>query len=144
MLNRSKETSMQTQTRKELLEQLVRFERPPEELSRELEPFGLHSDDYLVHLEYKHIVHILTKYVYDELTAEDVRDWASALELRDDIDFGEEDSNTFDLIYKFATPELEGPLTPTRAQGLLAVLSSALPTQERIDEAYYPRRPSKL
>jgi len=95
----------------------------------------------LVTLTLKDIGSILTRFLQLELTAQDVTDWASALELRDDIKFGYDDEGAvFTAIFKLATPELEGPLTMQRAESLIHVLSSKkMPTDEDISNAYERR-----
>lgn len=125
------------QTRKTLLEQLLRFEKPLQETLSLLESFDLDSDGSLAFLGYADIAHVLERYLQGVLSRRDVYDWAAALELREDIEFGHDEEHVFDIIYKLATPELEGELTPARAQNLLQLFSAAnTPRAEEIDTAY--------
>lgn len=70
------------------------------------------------------------------LNADDVSEWASALEMRDDVQFGQEDPHVFHIIFKLSTPELEGPLTSQRAENLIKALTTDQPTENDFNKAY--------
>lgn len=99
-----------------LLEDLVHMRSDVKETIQALSVFGsdVVEGEYLALLSRETVRENLERYLNGELTEEDLFLWAEALELRDDVSFGEERDETgdvFDVIYTFATPELEGPIT---------------------------------
>jgi hypothetical protein len=122
---------------KTTLEHLVLFDKPLKETLAVLDHFDLSGENELVVLQNKDIISILKRFLQSELSAQDVNDWASALELRDDVKFGCGDSDIFIVIFKLATPELEGGVTAQRAMALIELLSRvAEPSSAEIDAAY--------
>ncbi len=87
-------------------------------------------------LAYQDIARVLQRYLERELSGADVYFWASEIELRDDFEFGHDGEYVFQVVFKLATPELEGDLTPERAQRLLDVLQSGMPSEQEIHDAY--------
>ncbi|MCK4945423.1 MAG: hypothetical protein KAS59_04090 [Alphaproteobacteria bacterium] len=68
----------------------------------------------------KNIISVLERYLHSELTAENVEDWANAVEIRDDIEFGIKNEETvLDAVYILANPVLEGSLPPEMARSLI-------------------------
>ena len=134
-----KNTTLKSQLNlKDTLKQLIRLDRPIKELLQALESFGLDAEqeEGIVLLDYQDIAHIIERYLKQELSSSDVHEWASVLELRDDIQFGSESQHVFHVIFKLATPELEGSLTQQKAKRLIKVLYKQTPTESDIDKAY--------
>lgn len=121
------------------IEALIRLERPVKELMQDLDAYDLTSEvsgeDSAI-VEYKDILYILQRYTAGELEANDIFEWASELEMREDIQFGQEDQHVFLIIFKLSTPELEGSLTLQRAEKLVTALTAVSPTDHDINKAY--------
>jgi hypothetical protein len=63
---------------------------------------------------------ILTRYVAGELGQEAVHEWADFIELRDDIDYPENEEDLLaKILHELANPQIEGELTLDRARFLL-------------------------
>ena len=121
------------------IEALIRLERPVKELMKDLDAYDLESEgsgeDSTI-VEYKDILYVLQRYIAGELEANDIFEWASELEMREDIQFGQEDQRVFLIIFKLSTPELEGPLTLQRAEKIVTALTAESPTDHDINKAY--------
>ncbi len=106
---------------------LIRLERPVKELMQDLHAYDLKSEsrgeDPTI-VEYKDILNVLQRYISGEL------------EMREDIQFGQEDQHVFLIIFKLSTPELEGSLTLQRAEKLVIALTAESPTDHDINKAY--------
>lgn len=122
---------------KKSLEHLIKFNSPIAGLLKKLESLEHSETAYTAGFFRVDICAILTRYLNQELSSQDIHEWAKALELRDDIDFAADVDGLFRAIYLLATPELEGPLDVERAWALLDVLQAEPPCREEdIDDAY--------
>lgn len=111
---------------KELLNALLRFENPEEliAITKALSVYDSNRGNDLVNLTRENIISILERYLQAELSRKNVEDWASAVECREDIEFGMDDDDvTMDVIHDLANPALEGDLTPKAAAALIEKLS---------------------
>ena len=107
-----------------LLEKIVRADA---DFRAAIEALGAYEWDFdarPVPLDRRALAILLARYRDGTLSAQDVRDWADFLELRDDIDCTpQEDADVLqDILHTLATPETEGPLTPARALSLIGIL----------------------
>lgn len=111
------------QTRTEILSKLLAYQTPLDELTQLLQQFPWDCDAELVVLTPDHVRHIINRYLSGELNAQQLEDWANAIESREDIGFlpGYEDA-LGDVIHQLANPLLTQPITSLSAQGLLQVL----------------------
>lgn len=63
---------------------------------------------------------ILNRYLDGTLSSAELAEWANAIELRDDIDFGETDQSWIaEVIHTVASPELNGPISRRSVSDLL-------------------------
>ena len=110
--------------RQSVLQALVTFSQPLEFLIKELSQFEWDYEGEPVIIEPLHVVSILNRFLSGHLNAKQVEQWANLIECREDIDY--EASNRKQLeqvIYEFANPELEGPLTIERCQAFFLIFS---------------------
>ena len=105
-----------------LIAELLRCERPVPDVLTGLVDYGWDSDEPLAELKPSHIRHALHRYISGELSAQQVEEWANAIECREDIAY-EPSSMEGDTIFELANPELTSQLNPTRAKELLQLLS---------------------
>lgn len=76
-------------------------------------------------LEHAHVVRTLRRYLDGELDADSVARWASLLEMRDDLDFGDDPEPILpDVLFELATPEINHPVTNGSAARLIALLNA--------------------
>ena len=112
-----------------LLEKIIRFKKPAElhDIQTALADLGESSDDFLTHLSRDMIVSVLERYLKSELTAQNVEDWANAIEMHEDILLGQDDEeeDVFMAISRLANPHSEGPLTQESARDLIRTLASS-------------------
>ena len=114
-------------TRIQLLNSLLKFDKPPSEIIPALNSFGWDSKQPLIILQRQHIVNILQGYLNGKLSAFDVENWANAIEEREDI--GQEDDSEDilnEVIFDLANPLLSRPLSPNSAQKYLAQLETTV------------------
>ena len=69
-------------------------------------------------VKFEDVAAVLRRYLQGELSGHDVREWAEAIECRDDLDTSS--GMIQDLLFHLSTPEINGPLNESRARELLA------------------------
>lgn len=74
-------------------------------------------EEQAVTLDKTALQNYLQYYLSGSLTEEDVYKWADFLEVREDVDYPEDEEKIIsEIMHALATPELEGPLTKDRAR----------------------------
>jgi hypothetical protein len=113
-------------TRKQLVAELLKGERPPSEILPALSRFGWDSERPLVTLTSTHVAEVLRRYLQGTLTASQVEEWANAVEGREDVDYiGEEGDVLREAVHELANPLLTRELSPATAQDWLIRLGHA-------------------
>ena len=113
-------------TRTEWLHALLNFDRPLDEILPHLHNLGWDSDTALVVLNRQNLSSILQRYCNSEFSAENLEDWANAIEGRDDIAYDEEDRELLEtIIFELANPALTSPLSVQLARDWLETLKSS-------------------
>jgi hypothetical protein len=102
--------------REELLRRLVRFERPLEPLLSLLGAAGWDSHRELVRVAPADIENALRLFLQNRTTAEQVEEWANAIECREDLAMTELVES---VIYELANPLLTEPLSNERTSALI-------------------------
>jgi hypothetical protein len=111
---------MSRRPRIELLTALIEGQFPVEPIRMELVTYPWDLDDPLVFLRPTHVRSILSRFLNGDLTAASVAAWAEAVELRDDIDYEDEERHVLgEAIFVLANPDVNGHLTPERAEAML-------------------------
>jgi len=110
-------------SRTDVLRELVRLARPLEGVRAELGQHPWDSPAPLVILEAEDIIRILDRFLSHELSMERVEDWANAVEMRDDIEYGND--LVKEAIFDLANPVLQGALTIEMAKRWKERLKSA-------------------
>jgi hypothetical protein len=108
-------------TRRAALISLLAYDRPIEELRLALAEFEWDCSEPLVSLTRDHILIILGKFLAEELTAEAVEAWADFVEVRDDIEYP--DDQVLDAIFVLANPAINGVLDNQLANQLVSKIS---------------------
>lgn len=113
-------------SRKELLGRLVRYSNPVElvSLREQLSVYPWDSETKLVVLSRADVCDILLRFTDGDLSSTDIENWAEALEMREDIAFGEDedDPRVQVAIYALASPALEGLLDLNKAEEMIRSL----------------------
>lgn len=107
---------------KTLLIRLVNFDSPQslQELMTSLRAYDSDRRERLVHLSKSQIASILERYLSGDLKDIDVEAWADALEIREDIEFGDDnDLISTQIIWELANPMLTQPLTAEIAKSFI-------------------------
>ncbi|OGQ22674.1 MAG: hypothetical protein A3I05_03885 [Deltaproteobacteria bacterium RIFCSPLOWO2_02_FULL_44_10] len=107
--------------REQALEGLIGFTKPITDIRKDLLAFPWDSEKELVVLRASHLRQILRRFLDGNLKAEDVEEWADAIEARDDIGF--EIDLLKDFIFEFANAALNGLLDRNRASEILEKIS---------------------
>lgn len=109
-------------SRESLLKALLSFTRPIPDIARDLSAYGWDAPSPLVVLDAVHISSVLGRFMAGELSSVQVDDWASCIELRDDIEY--DPSSAVGLaLHELANPVLTCSLTRQSAAALVATLS---------------------
>jgi hypothetical protein len=118
-----------TETRRQLVAALVEGMLSPAYVKEALSKFPWDSNQELVKLRAQDIAHMLEGYLGNHRKAQEIEDWANALEGRDDIGFEPGQATTLEaVLHELANPVLEGALTRKSAERMLAQLRAAGPT----------------
>ena len=116
---------MKNQTRSQLLNALLTFEQPLSDILDSLNRLSWDSEEVLIKLQKKHIIHLLQRYLQGQLSITDVENWANAIEGREDIEPEENDQGILDeILFYLANPLLSQPLSHESAQDYLTQLNS--------------------
>ena len=107
-------------SRRSTLIELIDFTRDIQSLDDDLAKFEWDSEEDLVVLNPSHIKNVLSRFIDEEISKEDVNEWANLIELRDDIGFdGETENKVKELIFELANPEITHELSVERATELI-------------------------
>jgi len=107
------DVSQKMNRRAEILEELVRLEKPTEPLMRELSALGWDwPGEPLLVLKKKDLLAIIDRFLAEEITAAQLQEWAENLEAREDVAFDKEEEDLLDdVFFRIATPFINDPLT---------------------------------
>lgn len=100
--------------RAEILQELVRYEKPSEPLMRELKSFGWDWSEEapLIVLKKEHLLRIMDRFLADDITAAQLQEWAENLEAREDVAFDPKEEELLDeIFFRIATPFINESLT---------------------------------
>jgi reverse gyrase len=109
--------------RRSALLSLLALDRPIEDLRNELANFAWDDAPDLVKLTRDHIRVILQRFLAGQISAETVEAWAETIEIRDDIDFAE-DEQVIETIFILANPGVNGELDNRLAKQILSNFSN--------------------
>lgn len=107
--------------RKLILEAALSRTRPIADIRAELAQFPWDSEP-LVLLSRVHVRKVLDAYLSGEIDAYAVEDWAELAEVRDDIEF--ENEEVHEIVFFLANLTINGPLTPELARQIQVELSN--------------------
>lgn len=109
--------------RDKLLLQLVNFEQPIADTVSLLNQYSWDSGEVLVTIEKDHVINICDRYLKGELSADDVENWANAIEGREDLEYQVNFADLLhELIFTLANPILTGPWSREKAHEWLIKL----------------------
>jgi hypothetical protein len=109
--------------RKEILLQLINYNQPIGQIEATLKQSPWDSEITLVTLTRQHMVDVLSRYLKQELTSEQIEAWANITEGREDIAFEfEYEDSLQEVIYCLANPLLTSPLNESNVNNFLEML----------------------
>ena len=109
-------------THHQLLNSLLKLDRPLTEILAPLNSLGWDSPQTFVTLKPQHITQILQSYLNHQITELEIENWANAIESREDI--ATEKERLEQIIFDLANPLLTNPLTPQLAHHYLTQLKT--------------------
>lgn len=113
-----------SENRLNLIKELVEFSCPLELLELRLQKFDWDFEGVPIKLSRAHLVNLLTRYLNQELSANDVEHWANLIEGREDICFESGSEKQLDhALYQLANPTLTAPLNEGRASAIVSTLA---------------------
>jgi hypothetical protein len=99
--------------RRNLLQRLIHGQLAGADASKQLAPLDWDVDEPVVTLSATDATHLLSEFLAGKRRADEIVDWAEALEVREDVEI---DAPVRDLLFVLANPEINGPLTPEIAR----------------------------
>ncbi|MHC1550352.1 hypothetical protein [Phyllobacterium sp. K27] len=94
-----------------IVERLIRFSQPIATSLEHLSRFDwdYNGEPYVIFED--HVISVLRRFLNDELNAQDVANWADALEVREDVVFDETTEWTQETIHLLSNPMINGEIT---------------------------------
>lgn len=94
-----------------ILESFLRLDRPLEEAKAQVHGLGMGSTDVSAMLTGHHIRNILQRFEREQLSADDVEEWAEIIGSRDDIEFEPDNHDEIaQIIFVLANSSMNGAL----------------------------------
>lgn len=93
--------------RKQILQDLIAYRVPLQEVQNILGSLPWDSDEDLVQLSRQHVEAVLSRYLLGEISLKEIEDWANIIECREDIDYEE----VADVLHVLANPAITTELT---------------------------------
>ena len=110
--------------RQQILQELVTFSQPLEFIAKELSQFEWDYDGKPFLIKPIHIVNILNRFLFGDLTAKEIEDWANLIECREDLEYDKSNQEQLDkIIDELANPDIYGHLTIAKCQKIFLVFS---------------------
>jgi len=111
-------------TRAEALSDLLYCHAPILQLVQALKQFSWDSEATLVVLTPSHLRHVLQRYLDGALSAQQLEDWANAIECREDIGFLKAHRDALqEVIHQLANPLLTQAITAENVKKILVTLA---------------------
>jgi len=108
--------------RQQALQQIIAFGEQREAAVTALTKFGWDPSFEVISIDSHALIVVLTKYMSDEISADDLELWANFIECRDELDYSAIDG----YIYALADPELMGDISPITIKKMLTVLTASM------------------
>ncbi|MFC3151316.1 hypothetical protein ACFOEK_09790 [Litoribrevibacter euphylliae] len=113
------------ESRKILVTKLVEYKAPIGDILEDLKSYGWDSEINLVTLTPFHLINVLERFISNELSDVQVRNWANAIEHREDIGLLSEYKDTLDeMIFWLANPVINYPINKDLAIRVIKNLKS--------------------
>lgn len=106
-----------------LVKKIVKADSDFQSLMEELSNYDWDFDGEPVFLDKEDIKNLLTRFIAGSVSMDSVHEWADFLELRDDVDYPEDQEVLLsEVMHDLANPVTEGELTVDRVKQLLVTL----------------------
>ncbi|NCP64796.1 MAG: hypothetical protein GW763_17875 [Paraglaciecola sp.] len=102
------------------LKQIVTFGPERELAISALVNFGYDSDEELFEISESVLIGVLKKYIADEVTSEELEEWANFIECREDLNYEKVEG----YIYALANPILVGMIDKDKIKQMLKTLNA--------------------
>ncbi|MCF0064083.1 hypothetical protein MUK70_27785 [Dyadobacter chenwenxiniae] len=103
--------------RTDILTDLVLFKGELSELRNELSQYSSDVEKPLITISKLDFSNILRRCIAEEISFEDLTDWANLIEFRDDLDF--ELAEMQELTFELASPEINGEISKERLKEMI-------------------------
>ena len=108
--------------RQQALQQIIAFGEQRDAAVSTLAKFGWDPSFEVISVDSHALILVLTKYMSDVISADDLELWANFIECRDELDYSAIDG----YIYALAAPELMGDISPITIGKMLTVLTASM------------------
>ena len=107
-----------------VLRGLVEFAKPIDELRSSLSAFKSDIKDIPLTMNGDHFRNVVVRYMKGELSAQNVEDWATLIEGREDITIRSSNAEALrEILHELANPELTEKLSHQRAKEMVSLLN---------------------
>lgn len=108
-------------SRADILNDLVSFNKSLPSLKNELSKYSWDVEEPYLVITKPQFLKVLKKCLEQQITLQDLENWSNLIECRDDLDFENEELQ--EIIFEFASPEINGEITKERLQEMIKELS---------------------
>jgi len=119
--------------RGEALRSLIQYRQPLDSALSVLSSLGWDSKGPVVYLQWDDVARILDRFLAQEMTADQVTDWADLIECREDIGILPGCEFLGDVIFRLANPNINGQITRDVVVELQQQLSMKLMANSNTD-----------
>jgi hypothetical protein len=109
-------------TRKEILTDLILYKKELGTIQKELSIFAWYSNTPLVILNTTEIKEVFDNYLNENISNEELDDWANAIEMREDIGFGSDKIK--EIIFNIANPILTESISKQKIEQYIVGLNN--------------------
>ena len=111
--------------REELIKALLSFSEPVDSLMLEIKKYGWDCETELAELKPEHIENVLNLYLSESVSESEVRNWANAIERREDIGLLETHKETLDeMVFWLANPQINYGISQDLAKRIIGNLKN--------------------
>ena len=107
--------------RTDVLNDLVSLNKELPFLKDELSQYSWDTEEPYLVITKTQLIEVVKKCLDQKITIQDLENWADLIECRDDLDFENEELQ--EIVFEFASPEINGEITKERLQEIIKDLS---------------------
>jgi thioester reductase-like protein len=103
--------------RTEILKDLILLQADINDLEKELSQYPWDAEEPLLKVSKVDFIFVFQKCIDNEISFDELLNWANAIECRDDLDFANEEMQ--EIVFELASPEINREITNERLKEII-------------------------